>query len=203
MHEGTSDMRLEWFPASESCHEFFRDALLNGGDFSEAFAKVWGKSKATLSMLLPADGKGQNFSCSTGGVWSRAIDKDPLQYLLDELVNARTATGNRICLIEDFLASPGDPLLARYPFARIRRGQVFHAFALSEVGTSDASRAVQSVPGLPPGFGWVLDLGEKPIEHLQHASAEGLASLMAQCVLAFVPAFDDETYLMASSFERP
>jgi hypothetical protein len=114
----------------------------------------------------------------------------------------KTSTGNRICLIEDFLASPGDPFLAEYPFACIRRGQVVHAFALSEWGSDDARRAVQRIPGLPPGFGWILELGNKSIQGLQDASDADLEKLMSQCVLAFVPALDDETYLMASDFKR-
>jgi hypothetical protein len=117
------------------------------------------------------------------------------------MVGAGGATGNRVCLIEDFLAAPKDPFLAEYLFVRTRKGQVFHVFALSEVGSNDAKRAVQRIPGLPPGFGWVLDLGDKPVECLEQASDEDLENLMSRCVLAFVPAFDDETYLMASAFE--
>ena len=196
------DGKLQWFPASKLCHGFFDDSILNGGVFSEAFAKVWKKQEAaSLAMLLPSSGKGQDFPCTQGGLWlGESIDDSPTQRLRERIADAEDGSGNRVCLIEDSLASPGDPFPAEeYPFVRFRGTQVFHAFALSELNSAGAKCAIRQLSGYVPGFGWVVDLGGKPIEYLVHANDAELEGVMARYVLAFLPAFDEETYVLATA----
>ncbi|ADO75516.1 uncharacterized protein STAUR_7761 [Stigmatella aurantiaca DW4/3-1] len=194
----SSSEKLLWFPVPGTCHEFFGDSLLNGGSFSEAFAKIWERPESGLSVLLPRSGKGLDLSCSMGGLGDGIVEKS-FQCLLRSLASLRGNSGNLVCLIEDSLAAPGDPFWARYPFARTRGGQVFHAVGLPEFGTGDAERAIRRLSGNPPGFGCVVDLGAEQIPYLEKAGEAEIEGVMARYVLAFIPAFDGETYLMATA----